>query len=213
MATTGVVPLPVSVGIPGRLFHADGLRKVHFGAGERRKVWRCPAAVGTSRGEHDPARLAHDRARGSRGNLTYLRLERVIDRALLHPDRPQPAPERGIEGLLGSYVANFWRFRNAEMKVIQQDGVLAVDVPGVYVTELGPPDARGRRAAEVIPGVSFSFEVDARGRAVALIWHDEGGTYRLPRAPHPGAGGFPGQATGALLPHRPRRILFVEMPL
>jgi CubicO group peptidase (beta-lactamase class C family) len=117
----------------------------------------------------------------SRGNVTYLRMERVIDDVLLHPNRPAAAVEAGAQELEGSYVANFGRFRNARMRVVLQDGVLALDVPGIYVTEIGPPNSAGWRALELIPGVFVTFEVGDDGTVRAMVWKDGERSFHLPK--------------------------------
>lgn len=124
----------------------------------------------------------------SRGSITHLRLERVIDRTILHPGAPIPAvPFEAVEGLLGAYRAEGGPFAGSDLKVVVQDGFLALDVPSVYVSELGPPDATGARKALLIPSVSVSFDLAEDGTARALLWHEPGRTLVFPRRQVEGA--------------------------
>ena len=54
--------------------------------------------------------------------------------------RVAAADGRAYAPYVGSYVGNFGPFRNAEFRVRLQDGFLALDVPGRFVTELKEPD-------------------------------------------------------------------------
>lgn len=118
----------------------------------------------------------------SRGNLTSLRLERAIDRLLIHPEtvavRRDP---RAYEPYIGTYVGNFGRFRNAEFEVRVQDGFLAVDIPGVFVAELNEPNDQGHWALRLLKDVAVSFERDSAGRVSAMKWHEGGASFTLPR--------------------------------
>jgi CubicO group peptidase (beta-lactamase class C family) len=118
----------------------------------------------------------------SRGNLTSLRLERAIARLLLHEEgRSVVRDERAYEPYLGTYVGNFGPFRNAEFNVRVQDGFLALEVPGRFVTELNEPDDQGRWAFRLLGKVAVSFERAADGGVVAMHWHEGGATFVLPR--------------------------------
>ena len=56
--------------------------------------------------------------------------------------------------------------------VLEQDGALAVDIPGQLVVVLNEPDEEGRWFAKISPSLFFTFETDAEDRAVSLIVHE-----------------------------------------
>lgn len=74
----------------------------------------------------------------------------------------------------GSYIANFGSFKNAELKVLVQNGRLAVDVPGQMVFELQPPDAEGRRAFRISDAVKVKFNENERGEVYSLTFFQSG---------------------------------------
>ncbi|MHC5004740.1 MAG: serine hydrolase domain-containing protein, partial [Planctomycetota bacterium] len=81
----------------------------------------------------------------SRGGLAVLRLQDEIERLILYPERAASGPlPAHLEPYLGTYVANYGHFRNAEFTVLARGETLAVDVPGQLVFTLRPPDDEGR---------------------------------------------------------------------
>ena len=132
----------------------------------------------------------------SRGNLTHLRFERAIDELLLNPDSPpaqRPDPAE-LTPYLGSYVADFGPFSNTEFRVFVQDGFLAVDVPGMLISEFDAPedlDAPAERGegeagferweSSILPDLAVSFERDPGGKVVAMRWHEGTATFTLPK--------------------------------
>jgi len=87
----------------------------------------------------------------SRGGLTPIRLETEIDRLLLHPGAPEPAPER-FAPYLARYHAGY-----LEVGIVVQNGHLAFDSPDSLVFELSEP-ADGRSWNAKTGGFSVVFE-------------------------------------------------------
>lgn len=82
---------------------------------------------------------------------------------------------------LGRYTANFAGFHDAVFEVLEQDGKLAIDVPGQMTYTLEEPDAEGRWTFEVTDQVRVSFQRDAGGRVIGLTMLQSGLTFELPR--------------------------------
>jgi CubicO group peptidase (beta-lactamase class C family) len=119
----------------------------------------------------------------SRGNLTFLRLERAIEWLLIDPEsHPTPPDPARLTPYFGEYIADFGPFRNALFKVFEQDGFLAVEIPDQITTELRDPTPEGRWASVVIDRVFVMFERDDSGEVTALKWQDGDSIYVLPRA-------------------------------
>ena len=116
----------------------------------------------------------------SRGSTTGLKLEAKIDELLIHPEITElnnDARER-YEKYLGSYIANFGPFRDAEFTVTVQNGELAVDIPNQLVFELEGDEPSWR--FKIIPEVSISFV--SEGEAVsAMIFNQSGMVFELPK--------------------------------
>ncbi len=92
------------------------------------------------------------------------------------------SPSEGFEPYLGTYVGNFFQFRDARFEVEVQNERLAVDVPGQMVFELLAPDAEGKRAFALVPDqIQVSFERDASGAVVLLKMYQGGLAFELPR--------------------------------
>jgi CubicO group peptidase (beta-lactamase class C family) len=119
----------------------------------------------------------------SRGTVTHLRLERALEWLLIDPEsHPTPPDPARLRPFLGEYVANFGPFKDAMFRVFEQDGFLAVEIPGQVTTELRDPTPDGRWASVVIDRVSVMFERDDSGEVTAMKWQDRGTVYTLPRA-------------------------------
>ena len=106
----------------------------------------------------------------SRGQVTGLRLEKEIDRLLIHPDAQLVAaaiPEK-YQPLVGKYRANFGQFRKKLFEITTQNGNLALDIPGQMIFELNPPDSGGRWTFKVLPTASVAFEKSGNSAATAL---------------------------------------------
>lgn len=79
---------------------------------------------------------------------------------------------------LGTYLANFGAFKNAEFKVNVQNGSLAVNIPGQGFVELKEPDEYGKRYFKMSNQVAVSFEEEEKGTVTTLKFHE---TTVLPR--------------------------------
>ncbi|MHC4219727.1 MAG: serine hydrolase domain-containing protein, partial [Planctomycetota bacterium] len=82
---------------------------------------------------------------------------------------------------LGTYIGNFGQFKDAEFNVLEQNGLLAVDVPGQTVYELNPPDENGKRQFAITDQVSVKFNRDDRGQVYSFIFYQAGYTLEVPR--------------------------------
>ncbi len=109
----------------------------------------------------------------SRGQTTWIRLERVIDRLLIHPGMEENESELSEEyqPYLGTYVANFGPFHNTEFTVVLQDGRLAIDIPGGMVYELEDPNEEGKWRFARDPQVAVSFHRNGDGGVAAMKFY------------------------------------------
>jgi CubicO group peptidase (beta-lactamase class C family) len=119
----------------------------------------------------------------SRGQLTPIRMEALIDRELLRAGQPRPPIAESLKPFLGTYYANFAHYKNAPFRVIAQDGRLALDIPDQLVFELTDTDKDGRRAFVKSDKVSIGFEKDRTGKVTALTLKQAGLTFNLPTTP------------------------------
>jgi hypothetical protein len=116
----------------------------------------------------------------SRGQVSTIRLETTIQDALLQREGAGEAPAE-MQPLLGTYYANFGRHKNAPFRVVFRCGKLALDHPGQLVFELREPDEEGRWPFALTKARGVSFKKDGEGKVLALIVHQSGKTYELPR--------------------------------
>jgi CubicO group peptidase (beta-lactamase class C family) len=87
-----------------------------------------------------------------------------------------------LQPLVGEYHANFASFKDQLFTVLINDqGHLAVDVPGQTVYELLPPDAEGKRYFTVTDTVAVSFDYQDDGQVAALRMHQNRLAFELPR--------------------------------
>ena len=119
----------------------------------------------------------------SRGSTTGIKLESNIDELLIHPEIAALNEEIRVqyEGYLGSYIANFGSFRNAEFVVSVQNGGLALDIPNQLVFELEEPDEDGNWVFKLMDVVSVSFELDENGNATMMRLNQGGAVFELPK--------------------------------
>jgi len=118
----------------------------------------------------------------SRGQMSGTRLEREIERLLIHPGAEQSAAlPKEYEPYLGTYTALSGPMRNTELTVLAQDGRLAVDIPIMMVFELLEPDARGKWRFAQEKALAVSFEQDEAGDVVAITFYEGPQAYKLPR--------------------------------
>ncbi len=120
----------------------------------------------------------------SRGGGTALRIERPIDRMIIHPGEAL-AEEKVLQRLgpyVGSYMANYDKFDNEEFTVTIQDGNLVLDVPSQQEFELLEPDEKGFWAFELVPDeVQTTFDRNEQDEVVGLRLHKAGQVYEVPR--------------------------------
>ena len=91
------------------------------------------------------------------------------------------APQEDYEPYLGRYLLNFGQLRDAELTVLVQNDLLAVDVPGQMVYELKAPDEDGKRYFQLTDQVAVSFKKDDDGNVLAMRMHQAGQTAVAPR--------------------------------
>ena len=117
----------------------------------------------------------------SRGSTTGVKLETKIDELVIHPELTElnDLARTRYEKYLGTYVANFGSFRNAEFTVTVQNGGLAVDIPDLVVFELEEyRDDLWRFKA--MHEVLISFEHD--GDTVSSMFLNQSGmVFQLPK--------------------------------
>jgi CubicO group peptidase (beta-lactamase class C family) len=82
---------------------------------------------------------------------------------------------------IGPYIGNFGQFKDAEFKVLEQNGRLAVDVPGQMVFELNPPDEEGRRQFAMTDQIKVRFNRNDDGKVYSFDLYQAGYTFEVPR--------------------------------
>jgi len=116
----------------------------------------------------------------SRGQLSTLRLETTIQDALLPHKDAKGLPDEW-KPLLGTYYANFGRFKNAPFQIVTRCGKLALDHPNKLVFELKNPEMDGRRRFVLSGSNAVSFKMGEKGSASTLILHEGDKSYELSR--------------------------------
>lgn len=106
----------------------------------------------------------------------------------------------------GDYTANFGQFRDSTMKVLVQNGKLAVDVPGQMVFELRAPKEDGRRPFAITDAIALRFNENERGEVYSMTFFQGGATFECFREGFEAAG-RDRSGRGPRLPRRlpPRR--------
>jgi CubicO group peptidase (beta-lactamase class C family) len=92
-----------------------------------------------------------------------------------------PTPSKGLAGidtepLVGNYIANFSQFNNVAMKVLLQNGNLAIDVPGQMIYELKAPDDKGKWYFALTNQIAIAFNRNEEGRVISITMHQNGAT-------------------------------------
>jgi len=87
----------------------------------------------------------------------------------------------GLEPYVGTYLANFGRFRDAPFTVFIEGGRLMVRIPGETDYRLEWPDKDGLWRYEISDQIALSFERDEEGRVVRMRFHSDGVVLDLPR--------------------------------
>lgn len=112
-----------------------------------------------------------------------LRIEQEIDRLLFHAGgeiAAEVVPEQW-EPYLGTYVANYDRYRDLEFTVLVRDGQLALDVPGKPIFRLKKAGAAGKWAFVDFEGLALSFDVAENGKIKGMRIHKPGIVHELPK--------------------------------
>lgn len=123
----------------------------------------------------------------SRGGASGITLESEIDRLFIHPELEEinARAKEQYAPYLGTYVANFGPFRNAEFEVTVLNGQLAVDVPNQLVFELKEPDSEGKWHFKLLDVLAVSFEKDASGTVAKMKLYEGEQVFELPRGEAP----------------------------
>lgn len=118
-----------------------------------------------------------------RDQASSIRLEQEIDRVLFHErgeDAADVIPEEW-KRYVGTYVANYDRYRDLEFSVRVWDGRLALEVPGQPIYRLNDPDATGKWAFAEMRGLAVSFDVAENSEVTGLRIHKPGVVHELPK--------------------------------
>ena len=117
----------------------------------------------------------------SRGGMTPLKIEKPIDRLVIHPGKNEPVPDR-LRPYIGVYIANHEGFDGEEFTVTARNGKLFLDVPSQLEFELMEPDDDGFWAFALVPDqVKAIFDRNEDGDVVGIKLHKEDQVYEVPR--------------------------------
>ncbi len=97
----------------------------------------------------------------------------VFDALTTDAYKATEGPTEDYSPYLGAYTADFMQFDGKDFKIVEQNGRLAVDVPGQMVFELEPPDAEGRRYFTMTKEIFVTFHMKD-GKADVLEMHQGG---------------------------------------
>ncbi|MFO0981487.1 MAG: serine hydrolase domain-containing protein [Planctomycetota bacterium] len=118
----------------------------------------------------------------SRGQVTGVRLERLIDQLLVQRERkPEPPAPPEIAPLLGEYLADFAAYRDEPWQVRYERGRLVVDIPSQIAVTLSSADANGQWTFDSPAKQAVRFERDDRGDVDAMLLREGPLEYCLPR--------------------------------
>ena len=100
----------------------------------------------------------------------------VFDTLLGEPASEDDATVSGrdMEDLPGDYEAFFSGLKGKTLKVLIQNGNLAIDIPGQRVFELKPPDEQGKWYFALTDTIAASFQRNDAGKPVSLTIHQGG---------------------------------------
>lgn len=96
-------------------------------------------------------------------------------------DTPAAASDVDFDDYVGTYIASFGNFRDAEFEVKVQDDQLALAIPGQGTMGLELPDAEGRWTSVRSAEIAISFQTGADGSVVGLTVHQGPFTFEVPR--------------------------------
>lgn len=109
----------------------------------------------------------------SRGGLSGIRLETVIDRLLTHPDREIEISEE-LQDYVGTYRVTSGSQINREFTIIPWNGHIALDIPQLFIFELKEPDNRGRWYTTITNEFFVTFRQDSDGAVTGMRFFESG---------------------------------------
>ncbi len=116
----------------------------------------------------------------SRGGATTIRIESIIQDALLHHGAPAQVPD-DLKPCLGTYYANFGPYRDTPFQILYRSGRLALDIPDQLIFALKSPDKNGLWQFDYTDIVSISFKKDGEGKVGLIFLHEAGMKIEVPR--------------------------------
>jgi CubicO group peptidase (beta-lactamase class C family) len=119
----------------------------------------------------------------SRGQLTAIRMESILDRELLHPGNARVLAPEALKPYLGVYYANFGHYKNAPFKIVFQNDHLSLDIPDQLVFELNGPGNDSRWTFAVSEQITVGFTKDSDGKVVSMNLKQPGSSVDLPNKP------------------------------
>lgn len=105
-------------------------------------------------------------------------LESVLE---VRDTEDKASPEIDYAPFVGEYVANFGPFSGSIFTVKDNDGVLAIDVPGQTLYDLKSPDEDGKWFFEMTDQIAISFDAVDGASASGLKLYQSGMTFEMPR--------------------------------
>lgn len=91
------------------------------------------------------------------------------------------AEEIDLEDYVGTYIANFAKFRDEEFEVTVNNDTLSLDIPSQMTFELKEPDENGKWGFVMTDQVAVTFDRDDQGAVVGLRVHQNGLGFEVPR--------------------------------
>ena len=117
----------------------------------------------------------------SRSGSTPLIIEEPIDDFLIHAREDKNPPEK-LRPYLGTFIANFAKFDNAEFTVKFRNGKLALNIPGQMTYELLEPDEEGYWAFAIAPErIKVFFDRNENNEVIGLKLHQSGQIFEVPK--------------------------------
>ena len=92
-----------------------------------------------------------------------------------------PAGEVVLGDYVGTYVANFAKFRDAKFEISINDDGLMLDIAGQQKFDLQEPDADGKWIPVQTDRVAVSFDRDDQRAVIGLKMHTNGFRFQVPR--------------------------------
>ena len=114
-------------------------------------------------------------------SLQQLSLNTVWEALLGEWEDSGTGEAQDYEPYIGEYIADFGTFDGEVFTVLEQNGRLAVDVPGQMVYELENPDEEGKWYFAISREVAVSFERDDEGDVTSMKMYQSGYVFELPR--------------------------------